>query len=154
MDKIKHRCIEEGDCLLWQGAMASGSCPVITVKQKTYAVRRLLWLRAGKTLPPLGAIATSCGDSRCLIDRHLVQRKRGAVPGKKRSPLLSAKLAAIKQAQSSLSFADVEVIRASELSTAQLAVQFAKSRRTIENIRSGHTWRPRLGFAAGLGARL
>lgn len=153
MDKIKHRCVEEGDCLLWQGAMASGTCPVITIKQQTYPVRRLLWLRAGKALPEKGAIVASCGDDRCLLPAHMVQRKRGAPIGRKRTPLLRAKMAAIKQAQSSLTLADIEIIRTSAERAVDLAKRYGKAKKTIENIRNGHTWQVQTGFFAGLGAR-
>jgi hypothetical protein len=154
MDKILSRCVEEGDCLLWQGCLAAGYCPCVRYQGVTINVRRWLWAQHGKKLPAKGkAVVVKCKDRRCVALEHLAEGHRGGRKGDRRTPAYALKMAALRQAQSTLTMHDVEQIRASNLPAKELGAQYGKCERTIQNIVAGSTWKVTSGFFAGLGAR-
>jgi hypothetical protein len=66
LNKIRTRCIEEGDCLLWPGAVCTRG-PVATVKGVQYSLRRVAWEnKNGKPFPSGRVASPSCGNPRCL----------------------------------------------------------------------------------------
>lgn len=153
MEKIRTRCVEEGECLLWTGALCAGSTPVVHRNGEYYNLRHFLWERMGNQLPTDGkAVVTKCRDKRCLAEKHLMVdvRSRG---GHRWSAAARAKKAAFQQRMSTLSWDDVSEIRISTLPLNELAAKYGKSKRTIQHIRSGETWKVTTGHFAGLGAR-
>ena len=153
MDKIRARCVEEGDCLLWQGALSAGSTPVARHQGANHNLRRFVWTSMGGALPKKGkAFITKCRDKRCLAASHLAVGSRSR-PGVKRSVEYRARAAAARQARSTLTWDDVHAIRASDKTLDELCVEYGKAKRTIQCIRSGITWKVTTGHFAGLGAR-
>lgn len=154
LNVIRSRCVEEGDCLIWPGALSAGYSPCVTYKGKNHNLRRWLWTHLGNELPGPGlAVVTKCQDKRCLADHHLVGGRRGAKVGSRRSAAHAAKMAAIQQAKSTLTHDDIAEIRISTKKLDELCAEYQKSKRTIQNIRRGETWRVTTGPFAGLGAR-
>ena len=90
--KIDRKTRIVGDCHLWNQAARRG---VITVKGKTYLVRRVAWFLENGNLPPNAIIVTTCGDGNCINPDHLIQTT----------------LAALKQEKSKLTSEQVENIR-------------------------------------------
>lgn len=153
MNVIRSRCTEFGDCLIWPGAMNAGRSPALTFKGQNIQIRRFIWQQMGKELRPKKAIKVRCQEVRCVAEGHLYEGKRGPTVGVKHPVSLRAKMAAIKQAQSSLTLEDVEAIRASDKTLKELCVEYGKAQRTIQNIIAGNTWKVTTGVFAGLGAR-
>lgn len=153
MNVIRSRCTEEGDCLIWPGAMNAGRSPALTFKGENVQIRRFIWEKLGHELKTGVAIKVRCKDVRCIAEGHLYEGKRGPTVGVKRSMSHRAKMAALFQAKSSLTIEDVQDIRASDKSLTELCEQYGKAQRTIQNIKAGNTWRVVVGPFAGLGAR-
>lgn len=153
MKVIRSRCHEEGDCLIWPGAMNAGRSPALTFKGKNVQIRRFIWQQMGKELKPGKAVKVKCRETRCIAEGHMYEGQRGPTIGVPRNAKHRAKMAAMKQAQSTLTMADVEAIRASDKSQKELAQEYGKAKRTIQNILAGNTWKVTTGFFAGLGSR-
>ena len=150
---IRSRCTEEGDCLIWPGAMNAGRSPAMTFKGENVQIRRFLWEQSGHILQTRTAIKVRCKEVRCVAEGHLFEGRRGPNVGMKRSGAHRAKMAALQQAKSTLTLDDVAEIRSSLKPLKELAAQYGKAKRTIQNIRAGETWRVVSGPFAGLGAR-
>jgi hypothetical protein len=83
IEKIKSRCIIEGDCWEWQGAFQScGSSPMmnikdpVTGKRKVQTVRRLILAERYVDKPHLlkGKFASySCGNPKCVYPGTLLK---------------------------------------------------------------------------------
>lgn len=68
---IKDRCIEEGDCWVWQGALSTQGIPVARFDGKTGPVRRIVGELIG--LPLNGRVATcNCGNKLCVSPSHVI----------------------------------------------------------------------------------
>lgn len=151
MDRIKSKCTEDGDCLVWQGCCSSVGYPAIRFKDHTWMVRRLVWAAAGKKVDKNHVIVQTCDDVNCVALGHLKTARRGPPMGRKQAASVSAKMALIKQARSSLTAADVLAIRASSEPLMVLAERYGKSKRAIQYIRSGDSWKNvTVGMWAGL----
>lgn len=76
-ERIKEKLVQEGDCLIWTGAMV-GRSPVIGVRQDDGSYRNLN-IRAfrgskmyeGTTLTTL--FKTTCGNPRCVAKDHIIK---------------------------------------------------------------------------------
>lgn len=153
MKVIRSRCTEEGNCLIWPGAMNSGRSPALTFKGKNVQIRRFMWNHMGKKFSTGKAIKVRCQQLRCVAEECLYEGKRGPTVGVKRPMSHKAKMAVIFQAKSSLTMEDVQDIRASDKPLKELCAQYGKAQRTIQNIIAGNTWKVTTGVFAGLGAR-
>ena len=147
------RTEEEGDCLIWRGVYANRTTPAVFVSKlsnpKYVTVRRvLLEAQRGKPLPANLFATTSCGNSRCVAPAHV---RPGTVSGIARAavargawdnPLRAEKIARAKQAQSPLTWEDVERIRAAKSAAIAAKETGGKvSKSTCTLIRAGKRWR-------------
>lgn len=66
--RILDRCIEEGDCWVWQGACAGGERggPCVNWGGKTKRVRRMLWEALNGPIKPRLVVAATCGNRKCV----------------------------------------------------------------------------------------
>lgn len=78
---IRMRCVEEGDCLIWQGARSDSGQPCMHHNGKTRAmVRRVLYAEVnGVEIPDDRCVITTCGQRLCLNPKHLKEVSRGEV---------------------------------------------------------------------------
>lgn len=78
---IRMRCVEEGDCLMWQGARSDSGQPCMHHQGKTRAmVRRVLYAEVhGVEVPADRCVITTCGQRLCLNPKHLKEVSRGEV---------------------------------------------------------------------------
>jgi hypothetical protein len=152
IDKVTAHAAPDGECLIWKGGLAAGSCPSCRINGKTVAVRRALWEAMGNVLPPKGkgAIVAKCKEDRCVAPEHLISKRRGTKKGTKRPTSTRVRMSKGRRSVSRLTEADVSAIRASTATQKVLAEQYNVCRRTIGDIKSGQTWAPLSNPFAGL----
>ena len=87
--RLSARCVEEGDCLIWQGGLDGHGRPQCRHQGKTCYVRRVMReLSDGKPVPQGRVVAAKCGNALCVspacsvvgTDKHRAQlaAQRGA----------------------------------------------------------------------------
>lgn len=153
IDRIRHKCVEEGDCLLWQGAMSSGYSPTMRIDGTHINIRQAIYRESGREIPKGKGVVCRLGVRRCVAEEHLKTVNRGSKPGTKWTPAQRARMAVTSQARSSLDWEKVNEIRASEMPSERIAEMYGVADRTIRAIRSGKTWVMTPGVFTGLGAR-
>ena len=168
---IKDRCIIEGDCWNWQGALQScGATPTINVrnpvtgKRCVMSVRRATLLEKHKDNPHFlkGKLATySCGNASCVnpehthaVGRRALQQRLVHELGYLKNPLRMQKIAKLMRAKSPLTPELVAQIRADDATQKELAARFGVSQAAISKIKRWETWRDTANPFAQLGARL
>jgi hypothetical protein len=153
---IKARCEEEGDCLLWMGAMSTrktgkGS-PSARHDGRTANLRRVVWQMAhpGRVLPPDHVVVTTCRDERCLSETHLVRKTRSAYQQQLAGEgIFSDLLANCRRRDASravakkLTMEAAREIRASKAPAKQLAQQFSVTVSMINMVRANVVWSER-----------
>jgi hypothetical protein len=158
LEKYVHdRCVEEGDCWIWQMCVNRGRPQMGLTNRKTVAVRRHLWQNL-KGEPPSGKwVSMTCDTVNCVCPKHLTlttnkaAQKRAAAQGKFSTLTRRAKLAKSKQAaESPLNEEKVAAIRASDERLKDLAARYGVSMNTISNIRNGKRWKTYSTPFAGL----
>lgn len=153
-ERILARCTEEGDCLIWPGAMAKGIPIIYTNGERNTrrSARRALWEMTRGAIPKNRFASCRCAEPRCLALGHLVLMtkqqigKRLAATGALSNPARKAKIAATKQAASVLTWDDVQRIRAASNGLA-IAKELGVSQMTVWRIRQNRAWKPRQGFS-------
>lgn len=155
IERVLSRCVEEGDCLLWTGAMNNGSSPVMWIGNKVVAVRRVMWVEMGKTLTPGRHVCAKCGNPTCIAPEHAYQKKRGMALGTKKTAAVRHRMAEARRRWASLTWDDVIAIRMSTDSASVLAERFDVSVDHIRRVRLGLHWNQELAgpFAGLMGAR-
>ncbi len=149
IEAILERCIEEGDCLLWQGAMSHGTRPVARLDgtKKMVGVRRMMLELSGISPGRRRAFPT-CGNQACLNLAHLKPMEHAtmlklvaAQTGYARSVTRNAKIAAGKRKHSPLTPEIVEEIRSSPESGRAVARRMGLCQSTVQAIRAHESWR-------------
>lgn len=149
LEAILERCIEDGDCLIWQGAMSHGTRPTARIDgtRKTVGVRRLL-LELNGIDPGRNRVFPTCGNQACLNHEHLKPMKHAAMlklvarqTGYARSVTRNAKIAASKRKRSPLTPEMVAEIRSSPESGRAVARRLGLCQATVQAIRAHDTWR-------------
>lgn len=70
IEYLHERCLEDGDCWIWQLACSSNGTPKFTHERKQLAVRRVMAELIGKNVE--GKLATNtCGNPRCVNPDHI-----------------------------------------------------------------------------------
>lgn len=71
-DQIHSRCVEEGECLLWQGGTTPAGMPTMHHGKQTKAmVRRVLFAAFYGEVPEGKLVTPMCGNKLCLARKHL-----------------------------------------------------------------------------------
>lgn len=156
---IWSRCHEDGDCVLWDGAVARGGGPAATDPEtgKTAPVRRVLMRALGFDLE--GKVATtSCKHPLCMARGHLLaltrkQLQKRTGPSISANVVRNAKLAEIKRARSYLTMEIVRDIRASGMRATDAAEHWGIPLQTAARVIRHDTWKDYSSPFAGLGAR-
>lgn len=161
MNLIEHvhsRCIEEGDCWIWQAGCAgkTGEQPQMSFMGMKCYVRRLLYSLANAPSKGKG-ISTSCQTFRCVNPDHLIELsnsqriKRAGAAGKFSGTVRRAKIAANKQAlHSPLTRQQAMEIRYGQGGTRETATRYGVSSSLVSCIRRGVRWREYSSPFAGL----
>ncbi len=141
------KCVEEGDCLLWQGRTTRQGVPCCKFEGRNCGVRRALWQLLGRrTLHPGQVVSTRCGNPLCCNPEHLLattaadlmrRRNRQA----KGEMLRVARMTATIRSRARLDLDQANQIRASDRPSAELAREVGVSTSMINSIRRGARWR-------------
>jgi len=154
---VRTRTEEEGECLLWTGAMSRGSKsakqqPAFWLEGRTVAMRRMAYVAYGKELFAHWMVSTSCGNDACLCEKHLKRVTKSETQlGTTRGLVTRTRIAAAHQKRSPLTWDLVRQIRSSEQSNRALAQQLGLHRDTVHKVRRHITWRE-TGMFRGLEA--
>jgi hypothetical protein len=71
VEYVRSRCVQDDDCLLWQGAMNNHGRPVFRlVGSGTRDPRRVLWIAAGRKLLKGRVFAKPRCNERCIAPEH------------------------------------------------------------------------------------
>ncbi len=153
-EKLRLRCIEDGDCLIWQGAMNERG-PSMKVGGKQYSVRQAVIVnRTGKPFPKGWVATVSCKRKACL--EHVVAMTRAAFNtklNKQANPMRSRRVASAKRANSRLSQEAVLAIRLDDRPMAVVAAEHGISTAYGYMLRRGEFRKDYGSHFSGLGAR-
>jgi hypothetical protein len=161
-NKIRARCTEDGDCLLWPGAMfKSGGGPLIQIGAKNLSARKIIWSqKRGAPFPSNRVASVTCLNKACLNENHVIAWTRTEVAqawASQRNPTLAAaKLSNYRRdnQKNKLTAEDVALIRSTKGSRRELAEQYGVAITSIDRLRRGEGgWRDYSSPFAGLGAR-
>lgn len=162
LDKIKARCVEEGDCLIWQGGVSKEGYPIMKHGGACLHVRRVAIALDGREPKRRQPVTCSCGDKRCIQPRHLKLSTYSKI-GKATAAtgVYAAKARCAKVAHANRNRADTKLtmeiareIRASTESSEALAARYGVYRSRINAVRRGDAWKEYAATPfAGLGAR-
>ncbi|ABM32918.1 hypothetical protein QRO08_09660 [Paracidovorax citrulli] len=162
--EILLRCEPVGcDCLRWSGARSPQGHPLTRHDGNVKRVDIVLWTAVhGKELKKGHTLTGTCETPGCCNHEHHKQVTRGAAMrkafasigfgGEKHGRLVSA---AIRHKVGSLSPEQVELIRTSPLTGAELARQLGKTKSVVQDARAGRSYRDYVVASpfAGLGGR-
>ncbi len=141
-DHLLGNTVQTADgCMRWAGAMDSGQITA-RVDGEKLNVRTELWRLYGrKPLPPGFCVRSVCGDPLCLAREHMVAEAHAAAIRNIPRPVhVRAKIAAGKRANSKITMAVADEIRASTMSERELAAKFGVHPTMAGRIRRGDSW--------------
>lgn len=155
---IESRCVECGDCLVWQGYMHGGKHPQFR-RNGTVMYARLEWWKAKNGPVPAGKnIAHTCETRGCICHTEpqtisKIQKRVGAT-GVYSTPARCKKISAHKRAtMGKLTDEQVHELRTSNEPASHLAERFGICASNASSIRRGERWKDYSNPFNGLGAR-
>jgi hypothetical protein len=159
LDDIKARCIEEGECWIWQGALNAGGYPIMKakgVRGGCLLVRRVAISLDGRPPKPRQPVVTKCGDKRCCkpacmkLSTPSSVGKQAAKKGAFSSASRRSKIAESRRTNSKLTQEQVQEIRVSTESGPVLAARYGIVKSTVSGIKRGELRRDYTNPFAGL----
>jgi hypothetical protein len=158
LDKIKARCVEVGDCWVWQGAHDGKGRPVCVHMGKRISVRRLAkQLDEGREIQRHLVAACKCGDEKCVSPicsvittvkkAHQMAAERGAYTNAARD----RKMAMTKRAMSPYGAEAIAIVKDAP-SASEAARRTGMSPSHAKAIRRGTARQDYSSPFAGLGA--
>ena len=153
------RCIEEGNCRIWQQAVNSGGAPVVSLsaKDRGRSVRPILWRLFRGDLPEGHYVFTKCGIARCIAAGCLRSGTRSdyMLNASKRGVYSTPELCAIRaRAARSGSHIDMGVARAIRAERAsgrflrEIAAERGLSMDMVSKIARGLRWREAAAYSS------
>ena len=142
LQQIHCRCVEYGDCLLWNQSCTPNGYPRV----KGGYAHIFAWEAVHGSVPAGMLVRRKCDEVRCCNVDHMVlmtRRQQNLLAVKSGAWKNPARIAAITlkaRQRSKLQPPDIALIRASELSGVELARQFNVSRSLISRIRLRKSW--------------
>ena len=157
LQTIKDRCVEEGDCWIWNQGQDGHGYPSISVNRKTTNVRRLVYKLTGKHLGQFQPIRATCGNKLCCNPDHLVTTTRKQLSeialqnGSFHNPKTIAKRAETIRAKfGKLDMEKARQIRLSNDPTEVEAERYGVSKALIIKVRAYKAWKEHINPFAGL----
>lgn len=155
VERILSRCIEDGDCLLWQGPTSHSGVPVLDTKAKK-SVRRALWEAERGAVSAKLVFPNTCGNMLCVCHTKPVTlseaRRIAGSLGAYKSRSRVVKRTLTQRAQSKYDEETVKRIKAAA-SAKEAQEQTGASLAYIYQIREGYRRAPLVTAFTGLGAR-
>lgn len=141
------RCHDDGDCVIWDGAVAQGSGPAVSSPYtgRTTPARRVLLQALGVDIK--GKIATTtCGNSLCMAKEHSVAWTRKELQKRSGIKLSSnivrnAKIAAATRARSYLTMEVVRAIRCAGMTATQASQHWNIPLQTVARVLRNDSWK-------------
>lgn len=146
IERIHARCIEEGDCLIWQDYSKDGKHPQIKIAGKVYYVRKVLWGAQNGEMPAGKVLAKTCETRNCVCHTEPqtvseIQTRVGAT-GVFSTPQRGAKIAAAKRAAcGKISMEQALDIRNGAASVKEMAKRYGICPSLAGGIRRGERWK-------------
>lgn len=147
VDILRSRCTEEGECLLWNGAVNSAGHPTASIEGKAVLVRRFAYVNLyGKTIHPGRCLVSSCGNKTCCSEPHLLSKtQREMVTGvyadwKRNDPRYLHTMQRRCVTIAKLDLATAEAIRASGKHYTEVAKEHGISNESARRIVRGLAW--------------
>lgn len=155
MGRIRARCVEEGECILWQGWTNSSGNPIYWDGGKTKQLRRLVAEKvSGIKLRDGDRAFMTCRNVACLEPSHIAKGKGTEWSrGMPKSLAQNKKISDDRRSKSRLSMDDIREIRASDLGHSAVGKKYGIDRGHVMKIRNHDIWKDYVTPFAGLGAR-
>lgn len=146
VEGLKERCIEEGDCWIWQGYFANGT-PQVRSDGKMTSVRKVLLELQGRAIVKTKAFAPSCGCSQCVNPDHVTQltksQQMARIAKKVDSKGPGRRLKLTAHARATKAKITIEIareIRISDESGPVLSEKYGVTRGVINRVRRNESW--------------
>ncbi len=164
LDYVRKKSVDVGECWEWQGGMCRGTTPATRFPKAAEAptsVRKAILLATLKIALGRRYGRPKCNNFRCVNPDHIVavplhniRREAASRTGYGQSIARRAKISKTKRAQSPLTNAILQEIRASKETTKELSARLGFSMRTIRVARAGYAHEKLMTTPfTGLGAR-
>lgn len=157
LERIKRLCVEEGQCLIWQGLTARGPLPMIHIGNSNVSARRKLYeFLNGVTVEADRVVRTTCGEKLCMNPDHLIcmtrtkAKKLDGANGAYNTARMQAIRYRTTRERAKLTIEQAREIRASEESARALAKRYGVAHKQINLIRQGLAWQEVFSPFAGL----
>lgn len=147
---IVARCVEYGECLLWQGHIGNG-VPQVFIGNTYRMVRRVVWEAAHGPIPVGRVAVCKCRERACVRLEHVQLMTTAQVArlaareGKFSTPQRRARIALGQRRRSRLTPEIIAQVRAAE-NGAAIARELGICKSTVSKIRRGESW----GVVAGV----
>lgn len=154
---IASRTEQEGDCLVWTGALDSYGAPVLRIapERKMHSVRRVMAALAGMDIEGK-FVSTKCDCQLCITHLVVLTRKKLQQRTAKRNPYAQSITRNKKISDKArtrlakLTLEQVQEMRASGLASRPAAERYGVAQSTASDILSHRTWREYSSPWAGL----
>ncbi len=160
LETLLAQCVEEGECLMWQGRTTNHGVPISRFQGQHSGVRRTLWHLLGRRpLKPGQVVTTTCDNQLCCHPDHLLATTQGDLMRRrnrrgKGEAVRMARMTATIRAKAKIDMTKAEHIRTSSQTAAELASEMGLSVSMVNQIRRGTRWRSgsAMSALAALGA--
>lgn len=148
-ERVLSRCIEEGDCQLWQGSVDGGGYAQARIDGKIARVARwVLEDMLGRPIRPKRVATPKCGNRNCcsklcLSEATVSKVMKKVLANKIPSPteVANRRAALIRQGRTVLTMEKARELRSRTESGAKLEAEFGCHRDTINKARAGKSWK-------------
>ena len=146
IERIHSRCIEEGECWIWQGCCSSHERPQMRHNGKTEYVRHLAYEEHRGAKAQKGRrVTTTCETPRCVCPEHMTAMKvsdhnRRVSANSPNRAARVLKMTAAKRSASKLTMEQVKEIRESAGTLVEIAAKYGLHYSSVGNIRNGRRW--------------
>jgi hypothetical protein len=158
LERLKSRCIEEGECWLWQGANDGNGRPVVVHMGARIPARRLArQLADDRIIPDTRQVTCTCGNLDCIspacsiVATPATTHKMASARGSYRNAARDRRMAVAKRANSPITEDVVQKIREAESGRAA-ADSTGVSYSHAKAIRAGRARKEYANPFSGLGA--
>jgi hypothetical protein len=144
---IWDRCHDDGDCVIWDGAVAANAGPAVTspFTGRTAPTRRVLMQALGYKIDGL-ICTTSCGHQNCMAREHIItmtrqQLQKRTGPSLSKNEVRRASLARAARQRSYLTMEIVREMRASGMRATQAAKHYGIPLQIAARVLRNDSWR-------------